>query len=56
MLWGDFLPCPLHAEPLRAMQAGQLIDTEIMAFLNHSSDVHLRRGSVEQLYRAGTQQ
>lgn len=30
--------CPLHAEPLRAMQAGQLTDTEIMAFF---SDSHL---------------
>lgn len=55
-LYSDLLPCPLHAEPLRAMQARQLIDTKIMAFLNRSSDAHLQRGSVEQLYRAGTQQ
>lgn len=55
-LYSDLLPLPLQAEPLKPMQAGQLIDTKIMAFLNHSSDAYLQRGSVEQLYGAGTQQ
>lgn len=44
LLWGDILPCLESSEPLRAMQESQLIDTEMMAFLNHSSEAHLQQG------------
>lgn len=66
MLFVIYQTCPLaavrgpsallKAEPLRAMQGGQLFDTEIMAFLSHPSESHLQQGIVEQPYRAGTQQ
>lgn len=66
MLFVIYQTCPLaavrgpsallKAEPLRAMQGGQLFDTEITAFLSHPSESHLQQGIVEQPYRAGTQQ